>query len=201
MLGTFTPQPELLPPLCNLPVLRHWEHLCSRSRPLLSLLSQGTTAKQLVLNKCSVTSFLDNPAGPGHASGGQSGPPTFSLGLQWNLGKGWRLRRCWHRRFSKHRGHDQTGPGQPAGWVLGHTGKGKGVWVTRCQALPTAGSTRRLESQRSTPHGRLLAARLTTGFLSLALVLVLSILWRDTRGLISHTGQVWDQKDGRCVCI
>lgn len=82
------------------------------------LLSRGTTAKQLVLRKCSATSFLDNPAGPGHASGGQSGPLTFSSDLCRNLGKagaGPPLAPV----FSKQQGCDQTGygwPGGPGSW-------------------------------------------------------------------------------------
>ena len=66
--GTFTPQPELL---CVTSLPRHHVHLCRRNRPLLSLLSQGTTGKQLVLNKCSVMSSVDSPAGPRPASGGR----------------------------------------------------------------------------------------------------------------------------------
>ena len=57
--------------LCDLSVPRHHVHLCRRNRPVLSLLSQGTTGKQLVLNKCSVMSSLDSPAGPRPASGGR----------------------------------------------------------------------------------------------------------------------------------
>lgn len=104
-------------------VLRHCE--CLHSSLFLSLLSQGTTAKQLVLNKCLVMRFLDSPTGPGHAFEGQSGRSTLSFGLCWNLGKGWRLRGCWC--WLSPGSKDMIRRAQTAcRGVPGHTGNGQG---------------------------------------------------------------------------
>ena len=163
-------------------------HLCRRNRPLLSFLSQGTTTKQLVLNKCSVMSFLDSPAGPRPASGGQSGPWTFSLGLRWHLGKGW----CRHTPSSRNRTR-QTGCGWPAGWVPGHTGNRQGSVDESVPSPPCSGE------HKETLHGRLLLVRWLPASPSWAWVLVLLILSMEKYcGLFPLRGQVWGQKDGGC---
>lgn len=58
----------------------------------------------------------------------------FSLGLRWHLGKGW------HRRAPSMIGRALD---SLQGGSLIAEGIGRGVWIRRCQARPTAGSVRK----------------------------------------------------------
>lgn len=140
-------------------------------------MSQETTAKQLVLNKCLVMSFSDNPAGPGHASEGQSGPSTLSLCLCWNLGKGWRLRGCWCRLSPGSK--DMIRRAQTAcRGVPGHTGNGQGSAHDSVPSPPCCREdmeTERVEKYFSCETTGWSAARWC---LLSASELVLSIPWR-----------------------
>ena len=121
--GTFTSQPELHH-LCVTSLFSETTHTSAvgTDRPLASFLSQGITAQKLLLKKCAAMRFPDSPAGPGHASGGPSGPSTFSFGLCWHLGKGW----C--QRAPSSRGMIRRVLDGLQGGSLVAQGIGKGVW-------------------------------------------------------------------------
>lgn len=182
----FTPPPTLLPPLCDC------QHLCTRKQSLLSLLSEGITAKQLVPNKCSVMSFPDNPAGPGHASGGHLGLPTSSFGLPWNLGEDWRLSRCWGWCSPGSRGGIRWVPDSPQGGSLVTHGQGGVDDVA--PSPPHCGERKESGWQRGTLRGRLL----TAGCPSLDLRLNLIYPMGKYSWLYIPQGQVWELKGGGC---
>lgn len=179
MPGTFTPQPELL-----------WAHLCvtslfpdiicavMRNRPLLSCLNVEIP-QQLVLNKCSVMSFLDSfCAGPPACLRWTVRAMDFFTGFALASGKGW-------YRHTKQQEQDQT----DGLWVACRLGpwsyrNRQGSGTSQCCCPPAAGSTRKLFAEAA-------AGQVAAGFPSWAQVLVLLILSVGIRWLVFLRGQVW----------
>lgn len=124
----------------DLSVLRDHAHLCRRNRQTFSVLpvSRNHRPKAAAQEMCS-EEIPGQPRWARTCLGWTIGAINFLIWFV--LASGQRLVPA----CSKQQGHDQTGPGWPAGWVPGGTGNRQGSVVSRCQACPAAGSVGKRE--------------------------------------------------------